>query len=101
MVSNWLRHQDISSFQFAEKSIMSLLREILHSKGSHVHSITERATLADAVQQLVQKNLGSRVVCRGEDETCHMIDIITERDILRACADHHATLEQIHISEVM
>jgi CBS domain-containing protein len=86
---------------FAEKTVMSLLREILHSKGSLVHSITQRATLADAVQQLVHKNLGSLVVCESEDDPTHMIGIITERDILRACADRNAPLEQVRVSEVM
>ncbi len=80
---------------------MSLLREILHSKGSHVHSITQHATLADAVQQLVKKNLGSLVVCEGEGDASQMVGIITERDILRACAENNSHLEQIRISQVM
>lgn len=80
---------------------MSLLREILHTKGSHVHSITQHSTLADAVQSLVKKNCGSLVVCEGEDDTTHMIGIITERDILRACAESNFQLEQIRISQLM
>jgi CBS domain-containing protein len=76
------------------------LQEILNTKGSKVLSIAPQATLADVVQQLVKFNCGSLVVCEAEDCT-KMLGIITERDILRACAGRHASLDQITIAEVM
>ena len=77
-----------------------LLEEILHSKGSRVLSIDPQATLADVVQKLVKNNCGSLVVCEQEDCT-RMVGIITERDILRACADRKASLEQLRVRDVM
>jgi CBS domain-containing protein len=77
-----------------------LLQEILNSKGSSVLSINQHATLADVVQKLVKNNCGSLVVCEAEDCT-RMVGIITERDILRACADRKASLEQLRVSDVM
>ncbi len=69
------------------------LQDILNTKGSKVLSIDPQATLADVVQKLVKNNCGSLVVCEQED-CARMVGIITERDILRACADRKASLEQ-------
>jgi len=61
------------------------LSDILASKGNQVHSIRPNASLDDVVQMLVHHNCGSLMVC--EDASCRrMLGIITERDILRACA---------------
>jgi CBS domain-containing protein len=76
------------------------LQEILQNKGSRVLSISPDATLADVVQKLVKHNCGSLVVCR-EDDCTRMLGIITERDILHACADHKIPLEDFRVSEVM
>ncbi len=76
------------------------LQEILNTKGSKVLSIDPGATLADVVQKLVRYNCGSLVVCEEEDCT-RMVGIITERDILRACADRRVSLEQIRVRDVM
>ena len=62
-----------------------LLREILDAKGGYVYSITPEETLEDVVQKLVRWNCGSLVVCPADDP-CEIVGIITERDILRACA---------------
>ena len=62
------------------------LREILQSKGSNVHTISPQASLDDVVQKLVACNCGSLVVC--DTDGGRMLGIITERDILRACAKH-------------
>jgi len=59
------------------------LRDILREKGTEVYTIGPDATLADVVRELVSHNCGSLVVC-NEGEVA---GIITERDILRACAD--------------
>ena len=79
---------------------MSLLQEILITKGARVLSISPRATLADVVEKLVKNNCGSLVVCEEEDCT-RMLGIITERDILRACAGGNATFDRISVSDVM
>ena len=74
-----------------------LLREILQVKGDKVHSIEPAATLADVVQKLVKFNCGSLVVCDGGK----MVGIITERDILRACADLNDPLESVSVEARM
>jgi CBS domain-containing protein len=58
------------------------VQEILQSKGDKVHSISPDESLSAAIAKLVQCNVGSLVVLDGEQ----MAGIITERDILRACA---------------
>lgn len=73
------------------------LQQILQQKGSTVYKTSPRATLADVVAQLVQYNCGSLVVCEGE----RMVGIITERDILRACAANNAALSELLVEKCM
>ena len=75
------------------------LADILSHKGSKVHSIDPGASLAEAVQTLVRHNIGSLMVCKDNDCT-RMLGIITERDILRACAAKRR-LETTEVAEVM
>ncbi len=73
------------------------IREILEAKGSDVYSIEPSATLEEVVDRLVENNCGSLVVCEDEQ----LVGIITERDILRACAARKGTLEQLRVEDVM
>jgi CBS domain-containing protein len=77
-----------------------ILQDILRHKGSTVYSIRPDATLDDVVQTLVRYNCGSLVV-RDEDESSPMLGIITERDILKACAAIRGSLGQIVVREAM
>jgi CBS domain-containing protein len=78
------------------------LRDILHAKGSAVHTIGAGATLDDVVQRLVQHNCGSLVVVDpAETSRPRMVGIITERDILRACAARKAPLDQLPVTDTM
>ena len=72
-------------------------RDILKTKGSAVHSIEPTATLADVVYKLVACNVGSLIVMSGEE----VQGIITERDILRACASETRRLREIPVTEKM
>jgi CBS domain-containing protein len=80
-----------------------LLQDILRNKGSQVLSIEPSATLDDVVQKLVRHNCGSLVVCQSQpdDQQGPMVGIVTERDILRACAARRGTLDSVTVSEVM
>ena len=78
------------------------LRDILHAKGHVVHAIGSHATLEDVVQKLVHHNCGSLVVYdSGSPEFERMVGIITERDILKACATHGAPLSALRVADVM
>ena len=78
------------------------LTDILRVKGTDVHSIAPQAKLTDVVRKLVDHNIGSLVVC--EDLGCRqgrVLGIITERDILRACAESETSLSERTVAEVM
>lgn len=76
------------------------LQDILRQKGSIVYTIRPDATLDDVVQTLVQHNCGSLVVREG-DALSPMLGIITERDILKACATKPNSLGQLRVHEAM
>jgi CBS domain-containing protein len=78
------------------------LQDILRQKGALVHTISSQATLDDVVQKLVQQNCGSLVVCDSDcNQAGAMVGIITERDILKACAAQQGSLDQRRVSQVM
>lgn len=78
------------------------LMDILRVKGTAVHSIAPQAKLTDVVRKLVEHNIGSLVVC--EDLGCRqgkVLGIITERDILRACAESESSLSERTVVDTM
>jgi len=78
------------------------LRDILHVKGNAVYTIGASATLEDVVQRLVEHNCGSLVVVESADASRpRVVGIITERDILRACAAGQGPLAQLSVAETM
>jgi len=79
-----------------------LLKDILSAKGSTVYTTGPAATLEEVVHRLVEHNVGSLVVCEeGAADPAPLLGIITERDILRACASGRASLGTTAVSEVM
>ncbi len=73
------------------------VRDVLSGKSSLVHTCSPDDTLADVADLLVGHNIGSLIVMQEEE----MIGIITERDILRACAATRGPLEFLKVSERM
>lgn len=67
------------------------LREILRNKGKEVHSASPTDTLGDVVSKLVRNNCGALVVLDEE----RMVGIISERDVLRACAELKQPLDAV------
>ena len=65
------------------------VKSILSSKGTGVLSIEPTATLAAAVNTLTQHKIGALVVL-GPDR--RVIGILSERDIVRALAEHRRLL---------
>lgn len=78
------------------------LQEILSIKGNIVHTISPGATLDDVAQELVEHNCGSLLVCEtvSDPRSRRVVGIITERDILRACAARKP-LDQLRVGEMM
>lgn len=74
------------------------LDDILRVKGTAVYTIGPDATLQQVVDTLVRHNIGSLVVCDADDAVC---GIVTERDILRACASRRAALHAVCVADVM
>jgi CBS domain-containing protein len=74
-----------------------LVREILAHKGHKVHTCHQDDTLADVVSCLMQHNCGSLVVMDGDE----MVGIVTERDVLRSCAESRGPLDFVQVSERM
>jgi signal-transduction protein with cAMP-binding, CBS, and nucleotidyltransferase domain len=62
------------------------LRDILAAKGAAIQTIGPEATLEDVVHQLNEHNIGSLVVIAPSKDAPCPAGIITERDILHACA---------------
>lgn len=75
------------------------IEDILRDKGSRVFSIEPEATLDDVVQELVRHNCGALLVCRGDAPD--LVGIISERDILRACANHRRPLAELKVADFM
>lgn len=74
------------------------VQDILDRKGpSAVRTIGPDRTIAEAVAQLVEHNIGSLVVVDGE----RPVGIVTERDILKCCANDMAKAASIQVSDVM
>ena len=73
-----------------------LIRDILRSKGSDVITIAPAAIVQEAMQRLVEHNIGALVVVNGG-----ILGIITERDMLRAGAADVQQLTVRHVEELM
>jgi CBS domain-containing protein len=73
------------------------IEEILGRKGHDVVTVSESQSVLDAVQVLVEHNIGGLVVRKGE----HPTGILTERDILRLTAKAPGELGSISIGSVM
>lgn len=78
-----------------------LLRNILHRKGSSVYTIRPDATLQDVLYRLVHHRIGALVVTSTGEQEGEVLGIITERDILRACASGQWPLSALRVSESM
>lgn len=71
--------------------------EILQSKGNTVYQISPAATLADAVEQMVNFNCGSLMVTEED----LIVGIITERLILKAINSEKQSLINLLVCDFM
>ena len=78
------------------------LQEILSIKGTAVFTIPPEATLAEAVRELSQHNVGALLACRRDPvEGEQLVGIVTERDLLHWCAGGKCNLTEVTVAEVM
>jgi CBS domain-containing protein len=73
------------------------IRDILHTKGSSVITVTQDAGITAAVELLVQHDIGALVVIEGAE----IAGIITERDMLRAINEGAAEFGELHVRDIM
>ncbi|HEX4131213.1 MAG TPA: CBS domain-containing protein [Pirellulales bacterium] len=78
-----------------------ILNDILRLKGSEVYHIIPTATLGDVVHEMMRRRCGALLVCSGPDCGRGIVGIITERDILRACAERNGSISNIPVGEYM
>jgi CBS domain-containing protein len=76
---------------------MSHLEEILDGKGRTVHSIDAEASVFEAVQRMVEANIGSLLVT----ERGTIAGIVTERDYLRRVTLEGRTDRETAVREIM
>lgn len=74
------------------------IRQILDEKGSEVMTISPGATVMDALQLLVAREIGSLVVVDEDEE---VLGIITERDILGLASRDPAALRRDSVGSLM
>jgi len=75
-----------------------LVRDILRKKGSHVVTIEAHRTVQDAIQSLVENNIGALLVTSPDDQ---LVGIFTERDIMREAAVRPGQLGETLVGDVM
>ena len=76
---------------------MGRVADILAHKGGQVHSVAQGATVFEALEQMVEHNVGSLVVMDGDA----IAGIFTERDFLRRVAVVGKDPRRTPVSEVM
>lgn len=77
---------------------METVREILQHKGSNVWSVDPEATVHDALEEMVAKNIGALLVIDSEGR---LRGIFSERDYARHGIDRGEDLSNVPVSEVM
>jgi len=78
------------------------LQDILANKGTDVFTVAPSTTLAEVVKHMIDRNVGSMVVC--ERDVAHgerIVGIVTERDLLRCFAKGKCDLATIQAGDVM
>lgn len=76
---------------------MHCIAEILEEKGSEVLTIEADASVHQAVQRMVEENIGSLMVTDGRE----IVGIVTERDYLRRVALEGRTDRETRVREIM
>jgi len=76
---------------------MTLLRDIIHRKGGEVYSVSPDATVLEALKLMADKNIGSVLVCEGDQ----VQGILSERDCIRRVELHGRTVRDTQVKDIM
>ncbi len=76
----------------------SLVGDVLNQKGWFVHTIEQGATVFDAINEMVERNIGALVVT---DDAGQMVGILTERDYLTQVALEGRSSRTTFVHEIM
>lgn len=71
---------------------------ILKRKGTHVETAKPHTTVGAAAQRLTKQGIGSLVIL---DESGSLLGVLTERDLVRALAEHDESAWNVPIEEVL
>jgi CBS domain-containing protein len=71
---------------------------ILKEKGGHVHSIAPDATLAEALDKMLEFTIGSLIVLDTEGK---LVGILSERDMLRSVDKSEQAWSAVHVCDSM
>lgn len=74
------------------------VRDVLHTKGRQVHTVSPDASIQDVVHALMAHRIGALLVM---DEHGITRGIVTERDVLRECAGGADRLHTIPVRSAM
>lgn len=74
------------------------VKDILQHKGTEVHTISPDATIQHVMETLLERRIGSLVVC---NDTGDVLGIITERDVLRECTQHGEHVQSTRVRGIM
>jgi CBS domain-containing protein len=74
------------------------VENILKIKGNEVFTISPNQTIGAAADELAKRNVGALVVC---DRGAVIVGILSERDILRAFAQHGNAVASLRVNDVM
>jgi CBS domain-containing protein len=70
---------------------------ILKAKGSQVHSISPRATVYEALEELAKRDIGALVVMNGAD----LVGVFSERDYARKVSLKDRSSREMQVHEIM
>lgn len=73
------------------------VREIIRLKGGTLYTATPQQSLADAVDTMAERDVGSLVVM----ESGKMVGILTFREVMQALHSHASRLDGLTVGEVM
>jgi CBS domain-containing protein len=77
---------------------MANIEDVLRTKGTRVHTISPDATVYEAIERMVERNVGSLIVTYSDGPP---LGIVTERDYLKKVALLGRTSRETAVREIM